>query len=228
MMKRVLRIIAVSAAGLIALCSCATNRYIAQDIGDKLHDIAVITPFAYINYIDETGVNAYDDSLSLMCSRLFTLGLLNSSLPTGPKITIDFDNDYPEFRDAVASLKDIDPRYAGEIPIPPILDSLLEANGLQYGVVVFANGFSRSRKNYVEAMATGLGIGILTTVISMGAVTTYIVPYKGMLNTWIGIIDAENDCFVYFNRRFEKDAEPDKPLYVYNQINRLLDHLELP
>ena len=221
-MKRLIPILAT----VLAICSCATNRYIAPDLAGNLDEVAILTPFTYVEFLDAKGEVAYDDSLSAVCAQLITNALLQSPLPTGRMIPVDLAGEDPTFRDAIASLREIDPKKAGEIPIPQELDRLLEENGQRYGVVVFANGFTRDRKDYGKKMALGLGMAILTTAISLGTVTAYSIPEKSILRTWIGILDAETDQFVFYNRRTAEDAEPTKIKHVSDQIRRLLKDFE--
>lgn len=225
-MKKGMKRLIVGLAAIVALVSCAPTKYVAPDLGSTLDKVAIVTPFTYIEFLDQNNLKAYDDSLSGACAHLITEALAQSGLPTTQVIPIDFQEADAAFPDALASLRDVNPKYAGQTHVPPVLRNLLLDNGARYGVIVFANGFSRDRKGYAKAAALGVGLAVLTAVISMGTVSAYAIPVKSEMSTWIGIVDAEEDCFVFYNARYEEGAEPAIPHHVTRQIQKLLKPIQ--
>lgn len=212
-------------AAFFALSSCATTRYVSKNDIGAIHDVAIISPFAYISFLNGEGKLQYDDSLSKECARLISEALMHSPIPTGKSIPVDLDSDDPVWKDAIASLRDVKPKEAGLTPIPRELDELLEENGQKYGVVVFANGYTRDKKDYRKKVALGIGMAVLTTVATGGMATSYSLPVKNSMHTWIAIIDSENDRFVFLDSLLEQDTDPTKPAHVTDHISHLLNNI---
>lgn len=222
-MKKGMKRLILGLAAVVALASCAPTRYVAPDLGTTLDKVAVVAPFTYIEFLDKDGMKAYDDSLSGECARHITEALAQSTLPVTRVIPVDYTPDDPGIPDALASLRDVEPKYAALAHIPPVLRNLLLENGQRYGVVVFANGFSRDRRNYAKAAAIGLGLAVMSAVISMGTMSVYSIPVKSEMRTWIAIVDAEEDCYLFYNKRYEEGAEPALPGDVSRQVHKLLN-----
>lgn len=66
-------------------------------------------------------------------------------------------------------------------------------------MVLCAEGFDRDVKNYRKEAVKGALLGLVTTVASLGAVSIYNVPARSTLDTWIAVLDSQNDRIVYFN-----------------------------
>lgn len=217
-----MKFLILSLMTVLALSSCAATKYIAKTDFNSISDVAIVSPVTSIEFLDKKGNSSYDDSLSAECARLITEALGRSPLPTGSFVDIDFDSTGAACREAVASFRNIQPKKAGETPVPHALDSLLEVNGKRYGIFVLAEGFTRDRGNYGKAVAMGLGLALVTTVATMGMATAYSVPYKSATQVWMTVVDSENDKIVFYNSQSREDSEPAKEKHIDALISRML------
>ncbi len=219
------RILILGITAILTFSSCSASRYISKNDIREVRNAAIVSPFAYIYILEGGEYFYYDDSLSNECSRLIEEALKLSAIPTGKTIHVDLDSEDPQWRDAIASLRDVNPKQAACAPIPYLADRLLEENGQRYGILVFTNGFIREKKDYREKVALGVGLAVLTTIATGGAATAYSIPLKNSMHTWIAIIDSEKDCFVFLDN-IETESDPTKPAHVSSHIRRLLNNIE--
>lgn len=219
-MKRLLSII-LWAALASAMTSCASSRYISKSSIDPETGFALIEPFTWIEYMDSDRNTTYDDSLSWTCSRIITEEIIASGLPLNQLIELNFDSN-ESYIDAITSIKGIQTKKAGRYPIPIELDRLLEENGQRYGIVVFAEGFSRDSKGYMKDVLLGVAITAVTMLVSFGTVAVTNIPYKSALDMYLAVIDSQENCIVYYKCRAGEDLEPTRRSNVGEMVERLV------
>lgn len=208
------------AACIIGLSSCATTRYISKDDMSTFNDASLIVPVAEISYMDRNGEVAYDESLTAKCLELLTESALQSSIRISDWIKYDEELFSDDIIGEIIGIRSINPQRAGEVTIPSALDGLLESHGKKYGIIIYAQGFDRDAKNYRKEALKSTFIGIATTIATLGMVTLYPVPERYNLDTWIAVLDAENDKIVYF-RHVNREASPTNASHVMRQVNKL-------
>ena len=204
----------------MVVASCATTKYVSKSDLGTINDVAVFTPFTYITWQEGKNGVQYSDSLSFVCAQLITRSIQGSALPTGELVDIEFSDD-EVYQSAMASLRDIKAKKAGEAAVPGPLLKLLRDNGQRYGVFVFSNGFMMDGKNYAKAAAANVAVGVLTTVLTMGAATAYTIPTKNSFAVWTAIVDSSTDRIVFYNTDVFADGNPTKEEHV----RRIIEHL---
>jgi len=215
-----------------ALFSCAPTKYVASGL-TGLRDVAVISPYAYIEQVDRDSV-FYDDSISRVCAAMTSNALIHSPMSTGTVIPVELGGEDPTYSDAIAYLADIVPDQAGLAPIPAALDELLEAYGQRYGIVVYASGYAKTPRLYgreVAATAGGVaasvGLSVLMAVASFGtfySVPIVSVPQKNMLFIRLAVIDSQEDRFVYY-KLIADSVSPTNHKFIEKKIRKALGKL---
>ena len=204
----------------IVVASCSTTKYVSKSDLETINDVAVFTPFTYITWQEGKNGVQYSDSLSFVCAQLITRSIQGSALPTGELVDIEFSDD-EVYQSALASLRDINAKKAGEAAVPEPLLRLLRDNGQRYGVFVFSNGFMKDGKNYAKAVAAGAVLGVLTAVLTMGTAVAYTVPVKNSFTVWTAVVDSSTDRIVFYNTGVFEDGNPTKEEHVRKVIDRL-------
>jgi hypothetical protein len=104
---------------------------------------------------------------------------------------------------------------AKDIPIPPVIDSILEARNERFGLLAYNWGFTRTGGNYAGQIGKGVLIGVLT----MG--TMYTVPYKDMSRCGLIIVDSKNNNLAYVATA-NRESNPLKAETYQKQMEDLL------
>lgn len=206
----------------MVVASCATTKYVSKPDFQAINDVAVFTPFTYITWQESKNDVQYSDSLSSVCAQLITKTIQRSSLPTGDVVDIEFSDDMV-YQSALASLRGINAKKAGEASVPEPLLRLLRDSGQRYGVFVFSNGFMRSDKDFAKAAGAGAAVGVLTAVLTMGAATTFTVPYKYSFKVWTAVVDSATGRIVFYNTDVFEDGNPTREEHVRKIIELLFN-----
>ena len=115
-----------------------------------------------------------------------------------------------------------DRRQAGEFKIPTALDELLESSGYRYGLLLFADGVSRDVGDYIGKTALGVGLAIVTAVLTMGMVSVYTYPTPAVSLMYAAVLDSQTDRIVFYNLREYEDLNTTSEKSVRRQLSRLL------
>ena len=102
-----------------------------------------------------------------------------------------------------------------DVPITPFLDKILETNGKRFGLLIFAEGFSRSKKNYNNQLILGA-----LSVVAFGLKGAYI-PDKNYLSLYAIIIDAKENNIAFFNDAYGANNDPSNQQNMYYRIDEL-------
>lgn len=121
--------------------SCSVSRYASDDaVLHSVNELALISPYADISFLDRNDQSVPDDSLSGICEGLLTRAMFDSGLPISDLIELEDGLFYDSCREEIAGFRDFTPAGKGVIPIPPSLDFLLQSQGKRYGVIGLCNG----------------------------------------------------------------------------------------
>lgn len=222
-MKTLFRFPVLFALCILGLTSCGLSRYVSKEDVANINDVALVSPFSEIYFLDGKGQEVFDESLSMVCAQLMD-SAARSILPVSYVIGPEGDA-FPEgFMQEVYEILHIDARNAGNLPMPRNIDMLLEENGCRYGVVLFAHGFDRDAKNYAKGIAAGVLMAAFTTVLTAGMFTTYMLPFRSKLETWIAVFDSVEDKIIFYNH-IEEEASPTRWNHVERQLKRLTKRL---
>ncbi len=102
-----------------------------------------------------------------------------------------------------------------DVPITPFLDKILETNGKRFGLIIFAEGYSRTQKNYNNELM----LGALSAVV-FGLGRAY-VPDKNYLSLYAIIIDAKENNIAFFNDAYGANRDPLNQIDMFNRVNEL-------
>lgn len=83
------------------------------------------------------------------------------------------------------------------VTITRLVDSVLEAKHVRFGLITVANGFTRTKKNYSDEMAKG--------AFTFGLAG---LPFKGRSAIYVLIADAKNNNLAYYDVSDLRDRDP--------------------
>ena len=217
-MKKHLIIISLAVLALFA-ASCSANRgFVSSPTRADIRKVQQFDPLSYVGVIEKGNNVSYNDSLSVVARELFQKELSrNSTLPKKEAVVIEDSLVYNRVQNEIFALM----RYVEgnvkvkTIPIPPVIDSILEARGERFGLVAYNQGFTRTGGNYAGQVAKGVAIGLLT----LGSY--YTVPYKDKTRCGLIILDSKLNNIAYVATT-EGENHPLKANTYRNQLKKLL------
>jgi hypothetical protein len=98
-----------------------------------------------------------------------------------------------------------------------VLDSILEARGKRFGLIVLADGFGRTTENYNKEVAKGVAVGVLT----LG--TVYTSPIKCGSTIHAMIVDAQNNDVAFYRVISDIGRHPLNDKVLKDQIFRMFN-----
>ena len=211
------------------LCtSCSKQKFITSGIQSvEINDMLKIQPFAYISLIEKGNRDVFNDSISSN-----TKIILNESLEmfreklhlsseelniTDTHITEELKQEIDLLISSVQSNKDIK-----NIPITPLIESLLNTNEKRFGLIIVQYGFTRVKGNYGGQIVKGIGIGILTGLLT--GVSVYQNPIKANSTLHAIIVDNQNKNVAFYNKSVLQDNEPTKKENIIKQLNKIFEN----
>lgn len=163
-MKYNLSVLLVAAA--LAAVSCGPVKYTASNV-DLLavDEYAFIEPVADILYYNERNQPVYDADLSDRSGGLIASIVNSMRYPFSKTVPMNYYTSDREVRKWIQSMGSISTSRLERVRIPNDLQRAIKKSGHRYGVVIFLNGFIRSREaiRYEEtthAIGEVLGIAI--------------------------------------------------------------------
>lgn len=180
------------------MLSCSTNRGLVSSLTSA--DIQRVIQFDPLTFIRSSKGDTlkYNDSLSVIAKSLFETELSRSkTLPIKGNLVIEDSDVNSRIQDETYALMNlVNNVNVKSIPIPPTIDSILEARNERFGLLVYNYGFIRS-----------LG-------------TVYTLPYKDT-NSEIIIVDSQNNNLVYVATA-KSESSPLKAETYKKQVEDLL------
>ena len=218
-MKKTLLIIVASFLFGGFFASCTANRGFVSSLTRA--DIRLVQQFEPLNYVGiiEKGNNiTHSDSLTEVAKTLFEKELSrNKTLPVKGHIVIEDSLVNNKVQYEIYMLMNYleSNVKAKDIPIPPLIDSILEARNERFGLLAYNWGFTRTGGNYAGQIGKGVLIGVLT----MG--TMYTVPYKDMSKCGLIIVDSKYNNLAYVATA-NRESNPLKAETYRKQMEDLL------
>jgi len=212
---------------IAVLCaSCSTSKFYTSDVKPvEITKMLEIEPFSYISLIKKGDQGVLNDSISNVA-----VGELNKSLEkfrgklrlsseeiilTDPVEREELEKD---LRDLIMSAERN--RSVKNIQITPLIDSLLYVNNERFGLLVVQSGFTRTKGNYRGQIAKGVGVGILTGVLTGMAYTQ--TPVKANSVLYVMIVDGLNKNVAFYNKSFLQKDPTDKE-NISQQLNKVFE-----
>ena len=221
-MKKVILISLVA----ILCASCSTSKFLTSDVKPvEITRMLEIEPFSYISLIEKGNQGVLNDSISSIA-----LEGLNKSLEifsgklhlSSEKIiltdSIERGKLEEELRIMIMSAERN--RSLKNIQITPLIDSLLNVNNERFGLLVVQSGFTRTKGNYRGQMAKGVGVGLLTGLLTGMAYTQ--TPIKANSVLYVMIVDRQNNNVAFYNKSILQ-KEPTEIENIKQQINKVFE-----
>ena len=217
-MKRILIIL----LAVVALSSCATSRFYSGFTPEaSANELALLSPVSRQFYLDSKDNEYYSDSLSVVSENLMEALTPAIGVPVNCVIPLD-SLQREEAAAFMAYVAAHDRRQAGEFKIPTALDELLESSGYRYGLLLIGDGVSRDVGDYIGKTALGVGLAIVTAVLTMGMVSVYTYPTPAVSLMYAAVLDSQTDRIVFYNLREYEDLNTTSEKSIRRQLSRLL------
>ena len=204
-MKKTLLIIVASFLFGGFFASCTANRgFVSSLTRADIRQMQQFKPFNQVGIIEKGNNITYNDSLTDIAQGLFEAALAKDrTLPVAGTIVIEDSLVNNEVQYEIYMLMNFIEKNirVKDIPIPPTIDSILEARNERFGLVAYNWGFTRTGGNYAGQIGKGVLIGILT----MGSY--YTVPYKDMVHSGIIIVDSESNNLAFVSTAM-RESDP--------------------
>ena len=218
-MKKTLLIIVASFLFGGFFASCTANRgFVSSLTRADIRQVQQFEPLSYVGIIEKGNDVTYSDSLTKVAKTLFEKELARSrTLPVKGNIVIEDSivNNRVQYEIYMLMNYLENNVKAKDIPIPPVIDSILEARNERFGLLAYNWGFTRTGGNYAGEIGKGVLIGVLT----MG--TMYTVPYKDMSKCGLIIVDSKYNNLAYVATA-NRESNPLKAETYQKQMEDLL------
>lgn len=231
----------------LLLCSCSTFRMCSDELKQAPQwGVPVLEPYTYVELVhnkSEEGAVA-TDSLTAVARELLTNVIVDNgqlsptavrtgeALPIGEVICMDDADLYEQIGrslgSAVWACKN--GRQAKKIELPAPLTDFMNANDYPYLMLVYHEGFVRSKRNFSREMAVDVATTVMTTAlaIALGGTAYGEVPVKQESSMIVAVADASTGKLAYFNRQTGEDNDPLSRSTLYNQLWRTLKRYPKP
>lgn len=219
------KLLVISIIAIIALSSCSTGRYFAGfKAEDAEREFALLGPISHQYYTDSHRNEFYSDSLSVLSENLICEIVPQVGVHVNCLLPLDsLQREEAEAFICYVAAHDVD--KANDFPIPDVLDKLLEESGYRYGLLLLSEGMSHDAGEYLGRVAFGLGLGILTAIMTGGLFAVYAVPTPSMAVMYAAVLDSRTDRVVFFNLREYDTYNPVTYNNVKAQLSALLKKL---
>ncbi len=195
LMKKTLLIIVASFLFGGFFASCTANRgFVSSLTRADIRQVQQFEPLNYVGIIEKGNNITHSDSLTEVAKTLFEKEFSrNKTLPVKGHIVIEDSLVNNKVQYEIYMLMNYleNNVKVKDIPIPPVIDSILEARNERFGLLAYNWGFTRTGGNYAGEIGKGVLIGVLT----MG--TMYTVPYKDMSKCGLIIVDSKYNNLAY-------------------------------
>ena len=213
----------VLAALLLSSCGPSQYFYSGATYADLSEGMVLLGPTSTIIYLDQDNKSAYDDSLSTISEELIAKLTPELGVPTKDRIPLNDDQE----EEAIAFMNFLKSRNAnirGDIPISSDLDSLIEASGYRYGLLVVADGMLRNRKGLAKQTAVNILIGVVVAIVTLGTVVPIVYAQPDSTSAYIAVLDSYSDRIVFFNAQGPWEQSP----VGESDVTRILKQLYKP
>ena len=199
--------------------SCTANRgFVSSLTRADIRQVQQFEPLNYVGIIEKGNNISYNDSLTDVAKALFEKELSRSkTIPVKGNIVIEDSLVNNRVQNEIYLLMNYVENNVRtkDIPIPPTIDSILEARNERFGLLAYNWGFTRTGGNYAGQIGKGVLIGVLT----MG--TMYTVPYKDMSRCGVIIVDSKYNNLAYVATA-NRESDPLKTETYRRQVEDLL------
>ncbi|MCL2727599.1 MAG: hypothetical protein FWD56_04365 [Bacteroidales bacterium] len=212
----------------VAVCSsCSTSKFINPNINPiEINWMLKIEPFSYISLIETGNKSTYNEVISSSTKMIlnesveaFRVRLRLSSKEI--RLTDSFEKNQLEQELNFLIMSAEQNRSKNNIPITPLISSLLSKNDARFGLIIVQSGFTRVKGNYGGQVAMAIGIGIATGLLTGVAFTP--MPEKAESTLHAMIVDNQNKNVVFYNKSVLKGKEPTEKTNIIKQIDKVFE-----
>jgi hypothetical protein len=185
----------------------------------EVTSMACFEPLSFIKLIETKNTAVYSDSVSTV-SRKMHLDLITAQKQQLriENLVMWQDSAYAKkMRKDIQSLLDQCVKYEtpDSVHLPARLDSVLEASKTRFGLVVVANGFTRTKDNYSKEVAKAVATGIAT----MGLYSR--VPIKANSSVYAIIVDSKENNVAFYRVNELKGKDPLDVVVLQDQYKKI-------
>lgn len=207
---------------VLAQAACSPSRYFAGTVPPEL---ALLEPVTYISHVERDGELVPNDSLSIRSAEMLTRVFTSIGLPVAGIVPVDYWGDDGDLLPYLEQLPAVDARHLKRSPVPEPIRQLIQEQGHRYGMLVYADGFTRDEINYAKGVAVGAALGVLGLVLSGGRYANINIPNKFGSHIFVMVVDAEANQVVFYNRSTPDEANPMSEKQLRQQVRKLMNNL---
>ena len=203
------------------LLACRSIPVSPPKIGlSEVDNIILVDPYTEIRLIEKDQFSQYNDSLSYLVSRLIKDAFAqNRWIPVTDTISIRDETILSSYQLFQYQIKNASDGY--QVTVPSELNTLIKSSGHRFGMLLWANGYERTKDNYSKIEALNIAVCILSVIVSFGTLYYYPMTYKGSLRLYVAIIDTDDGRIVYYNTALLNDSRPTDYTFVLKAIRTL-------
>lgn len=194
-MKKTSRILMAALLMGFLLASCSSNRgFVSSVKRSEIKQVQQFEPLSLVGVVFDGDRMVYSDTLSLVAQGLLETALTkDETLPVTGKMDIDDEDISSRVAIEIYQMMNlIEGRTrVQDIPLPPTIDSILEARSERFGLLAYSRGFVRTEDSYDKAFGKGAALTLLT----LGSYT--VIPHKYETHGGVIIVDSLNDNIAY-------------------------------
>jgi hypothetical protein len=197
---------------LITLVSCATRLLTSNIKANELTDILYLEPFSNISLIRSGDKGNLNDTLSERSNRLLIKVANNykGRIPISTNIILKDVLLRSRLHREISDLLNntVEQKSISNLKIPPLIDSLLELNNKQFGLITFGTGFIRTKNNYSKEIVNDVAATVAVSVLSGGKLMAHEKTIKFRSRIYAMIVDAKNNNVIFFNTSLLDNYDP--------------------
>ena len=155
-MKRFHFVSFIAAAFLMAI-SCGPVKYTPGDTDiASISEFAFIEPVSDIMYYGSKNRPVYDPDLSVASSDFITSIVSSQRYPFSDVVPMDYEGEDRNIRRWIQNIGDMPSSKIDRVKVPDGLRDIIASTGYRYGIVIYLNGYVRSREaiRYEESSLT--------------------------------------------------------------------------
>lgn len=207
---------------VLSLAACSPTRYFA---GSAPSELALLDPVTYISHVERNGELVPNDSLSIRSAEMLTRVFTSIGLPVARIVPVDYWGNEGHLLPFLEQLPAVDVRQLKRSPVPEPIRQLLQEHGQRYGLLVYADGFTRDELNYAKGVAVGAALGVLGLILSGGHQAHLNLPNKFGSHIFVMVVDAEANQVVFYNKSTPDEANPMSEKQLRQQVRKLMQTL---
>ena len=189
--------------------------------------MALIEPVSYMSYIQSNREEVFDPETSAQSASLVKDVIrLNFPEITAVLPLEDAGDGMKDLESQIALLYSVKANKLDGARAPAAVRNFIREHGFRYGAAVFATGFTRDSKEYKKQVAKGALLGIITAVVSLGAVSYYAMPLKYSSSLYMIVVDAQEDKIVFYERIQPEEVDPLNAKWLRRRIERFRKHFK--